>query len=1070
VRDAKKNDPEPYHAQCRRCSSCYQVIPKDEVQKVAGRLLCQSCSNLFGHFFNPDRRSETERMKETFRAWDRDGSGSIEKEEVRRVLKALDPDFAERDLDELMRTIDKNGDGIIDFEEFCEWITQEPTFEIGEGSLEECVGGLMRTSGVAEHHCKMGVAEVQVRPDGVVFVLENGSEIMQSNAIKGDTLEMVVLDPEEFIVTVECTELGLILTLNTGRRAVAGGRGDAFGPWQASEGFHIVGLTTKPREDTCEEQRDVNADGGPSRTTSRRRSYVQRNVDLVYKIVDVNLAPLPAAKSYSPGAALRFAAAHEYLYSLGELLSKAASDVNSFSPAGRTALMIASEQGNIGAMRLLLSSKAKIDVCDADGWTALTYASRRGQTTAVNMLLEKGAKPDGDGGAALRACLRFQHNSSARALLRAGFGPAPEGAFSLESRMDPSNCKLRAPQVTPGSGAFADSVTVELAPGDGGGEGAPAGKKKLILYTLDGRDPFTAGKRYRGPFTIHGARTRLRAVTVQGNERSPVAESVYVVCHYVMPEEVISGSLKAKTVPEALVYVHGCLAEQLGVPKQRVTCKVKTPDTPPSGSTSPTWLRVGLKDPHPRHRMRIDRPYMIVKGAKNSKAFVDKFVADVHKATGVHPTDVSLAAGSIVVTFALPREQALEVMRQLDDSTSYLSCNARLKDMLKETTMTMEDSIGERAALPEVQQGLREALGRVAPVQDFLLYGSGDAGTLAVLVQKDQIKKLKKNLERSLRDQFPNIAQGSALEGPAEIELEYTVDVVSSRSDDNIVNGGTVIKSLSDEDFAKNMMKCVAAQNVPMKVSVLNKATSRELSQLEFVLSWGPSILGKTEVGPIQDYLDAVCLVYAESTLAMVVDYRSAREQRMVHDGEDTAETQKLCRSIARAVQHGGDEMAEAPREQRMRLDLVALPDEVTDVFFVLASFDADDLSLFPNPTVNIYDVRTQRKLTTYNAALAGNSKAVVMCCLSRTDGKWIVNGLGVTAEGNVKNLDEIRTTISTCLGGYLRWERRSFLVKLRVLYNCNRITKSSTSEFAHVLHNILTLPIAAFQILMQWL
>ena len=45
------------------------------------------------------------------------------------------------------------------------------------------------------------------------------------------------------------------------------------------------------------------------------------DVYLVDKIVDVILAPLPSAKSYSPGAALRFAAAHEYLYSLGELLS-----------------------------------------------------------------------------------------------------------------------------------------------------------------------------------------------------------------------------------------------------------------------------------------------------------------------------------------------------------------------------------------------------------------------------------------------------------------------------------------------------------------------------------------------------------------------------------------------------------------------------------------------------------------------------------------------------------------------------------------------------------------------------
>lgn len=89
-------------------------------------------------------------------------------------------------------------------------------------------------------------------------------------------------------------------------------------------------------------------------------------------------------------------------------------------------------------LALRLATEANPNLADCDGWTALTYASRCGSPEAVQALLEKGAGEEkNDGGRALKEALRVQHNAAARALLRAGFGPAPQGTFALEGAVRP---------------------------------------------------------------------------------------------------------------------------------------------------------------------------------------------------------------------------------------------------------------------------------------------------------------------------------------------------------------------------------------------------------------------------------------------------------------------------------------------------------------------------------------------------------------------------------------------------------------------------------------------------------
>lgn len=71
----------------------------------------------------PEVDEDTERVIDMFKHWDTDGDGTITRAELKRVLLLLNPAFTEPDLSKLMKAADKNKDGIIDFEEFVEWLT-----------------------------------------------------------------------------------------------------------------------------------------------------------------------------------------------------------------------------------------------------------------------------------------------------------------------------------------------------------------------------------------------------------------------------------------------------------------------------------------------------------------------------------------------------------------------------------------------------------------------------------------------------------------------------------------------------------------------------------------------------------------------------------------------------------------------------------------------------------------------------------------------------------------------------------------------------------------------------------
>lgn len=85
-------------------------------------------------------------LKATFKKWDADGSGTISKDELFAVFKALDPSFMTIELDEIMSEADVNRDGQIDVDEFITWLSggqgkggenMGPTMSIFQGEIWE---------------------------------------------------------------------------------------------------------------------------------------------------------------------------------------------------------------------------------------------------------------------------------------------------------------------------------------------------------------------------------------------------------------------------------------------------------------------------------------------------------------------------------------------------------------------------------------------------------------------------------------------------------------------------------------------------------------------------------------------------------------------------------------------------------------------------------------------------------------------------------------------------------------------------------------------------------------------
>ncbi|KAL9058245.1 MAG: hypothetical protein Q9162_001844 [Coniocarpon cinnabarinum] len=66
-----------------------------------------------------------EEMRQAFKVFDKDGSGTLSKAEVREVMRSLGENITEEELDEMMREVDLDKSGTIDFKEFMQLMSRD---------------------------------------------------------------------------------------------------------------------------------------------------------------------------------------------------------------------------------------------------------------------------------------------------------------------------------------------------------------------------------------------------------------------------------------------------------------------------------------------------------------------------------------------------------------------------------------------------------------------------------------------------------------------------------------------------------------------------------------------------------------------------------------------------------------------------------------------------------------------------------------------------------------------------------------------------------------------------------
>lgn len=64
-------------------------------------------------------------MRDCFNLFDQDGSGSISRNEMGRVLKALKIEASEDEIDSLVNMMDTDNSGVIEFEEFANALSSQ---------------------------------------------------------------------------------------------------------------------------------------------------------------------------------------------------------------------------------------------------------------------------------------------------------------------------------------------------------------------------------------------------------------------------------------------------------------------------------------------------------------------------------------------------------------------------------------------------------------------------------------------------------------------------------------------------------------------------------------------------------------------------------------------------------------------------------------------------------------------------------------------------------------------------------------------------------------------------------
>ncbi|KAL4319996.1 hypothetical protein GQ457_18G003650 [Hibiscus cannabinus] len=131
------------------------------------------------------RDSNTAELKRVFATFDNNGDGFITKQELRDSLKNIRLFMTEKEVEDMVIRVDANGDGLIDFDEFC-ILCQ--AMDGGCGGGEEC-GVKTRGGDDGEDELKEAFDVFDKDRDGLISFEELGSVLCSLGLKEGNKME-----------------------------------------------------------------------------------------------------------------------------------------------------------------------------------------------------------------------------------------------------------------------------------------------------------------------------------------------------------------------------------------------------------------------------------------------------------------------------------------------------------------------------------------------------------------------------------------------------------------------------------------------------------------------------------------------------------------------------------------------------------------------------------------------------------------------------------------------------------------------------------------------------------------
>ncbi|XVE63688.1 hypothetical protein DITRI_Ditri07aG0040000 [Diplodiscus trichospermus] len=132
--------------------------------------------------------SKKAEMKRVFATFDKNGDGFITKQELRESLKNIRLFITEKEVEEMVVKVDANGDGLIDFDEFC-ILYQAMDGDDKEGERRGDHGNGVVEEGDGEGELKEAFDVFDKNKDGLISVEELGSVLCSLGLNEGNKME-----------------------------------------------------------------------------------------------------------------------------------------------------------------------------------------------------------------------------------------------------------------------------------------------------------------------------------------------------------------------------------------------------------------------------------------------------------------------------------------------------------------------------------------------------------------------------------------------------------------------------------------------------------------------------------------------------------------------------------------------------------------------------------------------------------------------------------------------------------------------------------------------------------------